>query len=478
MLSMSPRETLADTVATVLDELSVPVPTASMRIVASARRGQDVTAESLSRLAAAQREQFSRSRGLPRLCHTLDDQAFALTPRVWARGEWRLGRRIATRDALSGWQVGLAAGLCDEMLRNGDSAPSALSRLALEAVARVLGPVAGNEPGSSDQWEGFRREVVRRAPGPSRDSLTRQQADVERRLLNHQPPLPAFALYFGVTEDLVRDAGAGRAALVRSPAKDEEGEPFDAVVRRRVGGNTRRYSALVAYLQGYSFLMDELGRPPRSEEFADHWGFSLESVLEDEATFHAAFPEEPTPERLVRLLEEGLPRSGALGWLLGVEVIDASPQRAVGVVPAAGQRWTQKDGSAALTVIDADREHLTVALHRDGTTALNVMPRSALIDWCLDIPPTVWSVAFDVDVVPSMLIEPLTAAGIVPERLAQPGDPGPDSTGTVPGTVEARLVADDQTDAQRKVINALAGYTSVRSEAIRVRRLPTSAISD
>lgn len=480
MLLPMGTNTLASTVLEILDDFQVPMPTATVRVVATARRPNGVGAESLSRLAAAQREEFARSRMPPRLCHVLDEHARALTPRVWARGDWRIARRLATGDALSGWQAALAVGLCNEMVRFGHNAPPALGRVTLEALARVIGPIATYLPGSPEEWRQLRSQASAFLPGPGIATHTTQQQLAEERLTKRVPPMPAIALYFGIGDDDPMVQSDDEPALLRLPSDEDDGEAFDAVLLRRVGGSPRRYRDLSAYLQGYSHLMDELGRAPTSDEFASHWRFSLASVHNDEATFRAAFPEERNPERLLRLLDQALPRGGGLAWLLEGRVVDPSPAPPSGVVPAVGQKWRSPDGQVEATVIEVSGSQLTVGLHQHGTTALQILSLSAFSEWELVTPESVWWVGFDVDVIPATLIEPLRQGGITADRLARPGDPrtAGDRMVLPVGTVEGYVVASDETDARLKVVHALAGHAQIKAEDVRVRQLPTQAILD
>src|SRR5215217_6335545 len=93
---------LAALTADLLDDYSVPLPTHAVRILLNDREHR-VTAEHLSRLAAYEREDFLRTRMPPRLCSVVDTHANLVKPRWWARGEWRLQRRILTEDAKPIW---------------------------------------------------------------------------------------------------------------------------------------------------------------------------------------------------------------------------------------------------------------------------------------------------------------------------------------------------------------------------------------
>jgi hypothetical protein len=467
---------LSATVAELLDEWQVPLPTAAVRILASLRRGDEVAAEALSRLAAAQRDEFLRANVPPRLCHAIaEDGRPLLSPRVWASGQWRLARRIATPDALPGWQVALAAGLCQEMLRLGSAAPQSLGRLTLEALARVLGPVASYLPGDAQEWEQLRRRVLTTVPlgaGPANHTLG--QAAAEDALIARG--LPAVNLYFGISDVAAIEQPLRDPAHVRLPVAHEEGIAFEEVLRRRTGGRPERLRELRAYLQGYAALSEQLGRAPSPQELAGQARITVGQVRQDEQLFHAAFPEEQDPQRLLALLSRALPRSPSFARVVAARVVDGSP-RASGVLPAPGQRWTRPDGTA-MTIIEADREQLTVGLHQHGTTSLSVIPRDGLAGWTLELPREVWMVRFDVGVVPATLIEPLHQAGIVCDRLARPGDPRPGQPALAVGTIEAHLSAADESEAREKVLNALRGRVAILPEDVHVTRPAPGAIID
>ena len=100
-------DSLAAAVIELLDDYQCPISTQAVRVILTAR-GRPVPAERLSRLAAYQREDFERTKMPPELCWTLTPDAVAVTPRWWARGQWRLMRRIQTNDVMPIWYVMLA----------------------------------------------------------------------------------------------------------------------------------------------------------------------------------------------------------------------------------------------------------------------------------------------------------------------------------------------------------------------------------
>jgi hypothetical protein len=391
-----------------------------------------------------------------------------MRPRIWARGDWRLGRRIMTSDSERGWRAALATGLLKEMVEFEGADDEHLVGVTLHAVSALLGPEASFRPTSEAEWDELRLAVRAHLPEAGVTTMTAEQYEAEEKLAS----LPPVALYFGHSFEEVPSEST-TPALIRLPSTGGKGEPFNQVLLRRLGGDPDLYSIAVAYLQGFSFILDEWGRAPSSEEFADFWHFDLPSVKRDEAVFKRAFPEENGPERLIRLLEEGLPRSGALRALLASPVVDAAPPTSE-VAPAVGQRWRSPDGEKIMTLIEVEGDRLLGGMYDrpSETSALWTGSRADIADWRLDQPGSVWRVRFDVDVIPMNLLVPLGEAGVIVDRMSRPADPGPGRQGLGVGTVEAHVEAADEQEAKRKIVEALGGHARVELDQVRVRPLP------
>jgi hypothetical protein len=303
---------------------------------------------------------------------------------------------------------------------------------------------------------------------------TVEQGEAEARLRDHVPPLPGTALYFGLREDFALVPDVRDPELLGLPRDGEEGLPFDRVAWRRLGGDERALRLVLGYLQSYSHLMDDLGRPPTSEEFANRWRFSLESVRDDEALFRQAFPEEDNPERILRLLDRALPRAGAMARLMGVRVTDRSPtppdplgSRSL----VSGQRWRSPDGASFISVIESvDGDSFVGAQHDQdsGSSVLVTGTRETLAGWRLDIPGGVWRVSFDVQQAAPDLLDRLSTAGVVVNRLARPGDPRP-GRGLPSASVEVLIDGADENDARTRVFRAMHGLGLVDTETLYIR---------
>src|SRR5436190_8628147 len=80
---------------------------------------------------------------------------------------------------------------------------------------------------------------------------------------------------------------------------DEKGATLADVISQRVGN--RRGTRLIAFLQAWDLLRDELGRPPTVDEYAKRFGLALPTAYRDRKLFEEAFPDQ-TPEEILDLL--------------------------------------------------------------------------------------------------------------------------------------------------------------------------------
>jgi hypothetical protein len=156
-----------------------------------------VTAEQLSRLAGYEREDLRRTRLPPRLCSAIYPDTTAPIPRWWARGDWRLQRRILTEDVKPIWTATLAERLCLDVAHRADPPDSTIVNLALGAVTQVVGNRYFDTPMSSDEWMQLRAEVYGPYMGAfnNRTGATSEQYEAETRL--KAADLSGFDLWFG-----------------------------------------------------------------------------------------------------------------------------------------------------------------------------------------------------------------------------------------------------------------------------------------
>jgi hypothetical protein len=347
-----------------------------------------------------------------------------------------------------------------------------LGHVALEAVARVLGPVAACLPGSAEEWSGFAQHIRVEHPDPDVTALTSQQSSAEQILQDPGSGLSPVSLYFGLQPTETLEGAPANPRKLRLPQQGERGRPFDRIVVQRFAGNEQEAQHLLADLQAWSLLYDRAGRPPTSAEYAEQWRDPLPMVGIHEARFAAAFPEEGDhgPERIVRLLDQGLPTTGEMVPWVGVEVVDEAALENVPAL-AAGQVWIGDDGTLTLSWVEGNA--VIGQLSRlDGSVDLWAADRTKLLkEFRLRPAENVWVAAFDVDVLPTSLGRVLEAAGIAPVRYARPGDPRPDKNALAVGTIEAHVVADDADDVRAQIVNALRGSITLTADEVFVRPL-------
>lgn len=80
---------------------------------------------------------------------------------------------------------------------------------------------------------------------------------------------------------------------------DEKGATLADVISQRVGN--RRGMRLIAFLQSWDLLRDELGRPPAVDEYAKRFGLSPATAYRDKQLFDEAFPHQ-APEDVLDVL--------------------------------------------------------------------------------------------------------------------------------------------------------------------------------
>jgi hypothetical protein len=187
-------ESLAKAVIDLLDDYQCPISTQAVRVILTAR-GRPVPAERLSRLAAYQREDFKRTRMPPELCWTLTPDGVAVTPRWWARGQWRLLRRIQTDDVMPIWYATLATRLCHDLANQRGVPDPHLANLALAAAnAALWGRRTSELPASKEDWMHIYQEVYAPHNGAlnNRTGGTAEQYEAEKALNAAQGVNPLF----------------------------------------------------------------------------------------------------------------------------------------------------------------------------------------------------------------------------------------------------------------------------------------------
>jgi hypothetical protein len=313
------RPSLPATLEAVLDTIGVPLPTTALRVIAAAAlRDRDVTPQGLGRVAAYEQESFRRRPdGAPRFSWGLLPNGVAATPRIWARGGWRLSRRIVTEDAIGNWAVTLAIFLAEQMANGDDRTRETLGKVALEEASRVLGPIAVYEQGSRPEWVEFQANLAKHQHPIGPEAPTVEQTAAANELEAQE--LTPYSLFFGVSD--VLPASSEELPTRLRLARSGEGTPFDRLVMNKAGEDEELGREVLAYVQEWGWLVDKLGRSPSFAEYAERWQTDLATVRERNNHFAALFPSEETPEQIWNLLWSGEPEESFVR-LIGRHVVE------------------------------------------------------------------------------------------------------------------------------------------------------------
>lgn len=315
-----PKPSLPATLEAVLDTIGVPLPTSALRVIAAAAlRDREVTPQGLGRIAAYEQESFRRRPGgAPRFSWGLLPNGAAATPRIWARGGWRLSRRIVTEDAIGNWAVTLAIFLAEQMATGDDRTRKALAKVALEEVSRALGPIAVYEQGSRPEWVELKANLARHQHPIGPEAPTVEQTAAANEL--EARDLTPYSLFFGASE--VSPGPSEDLPNRLRLARPGEGTPFDRLVMDKAGEDEALGREVLAYVQEWGWLVDKLGRSPSFGEYAERWQTDLATVRERNNQFAALFPSEETPERIWNMLWSGELGRGSFVRLVGRDVVE------------------------------------------------------------------------------------------------------------------------------------------------------------
>jgi len=324
---MNPRDQgsfgapLPKTLEVILDSVGVPIPAGTMRALAAAALPErQVTAEALGRVAAYAEESFLRTREAPRFAWVIDPDGVAPKPRIWARGTWRLARRIRTEEAVGMWQAALAHHLCDRMIQGNELEREKLAEAALEAVARVLGPIAIHLPGDVEHWLSWRTHlapVANHPVGRAHPFATQTSAETRLKAQGFTP----FALFFGAGDTVFSQSEELPAGL-RLSHPTEEGKPFDEVVLVKAEGNRALARDVLAYIQEWGEMVDREDADPSLEAYAERWRVDLATAQVRNELFQSLFPNELTPRRIWRLLWDA-DSARSVARLVGKKVMES-----------------------------------------------------------------------------------------------------------------------------------------------------------
>lgn len=258
-------------------------------------------AERLGRILGYERQSFLKRRRPPRLAVALTPDARPAQPQRLADGDWRLGRRIVTPDALPGQAAALGVRLC-ERIREVPEAWELLWPHIQDAARDAFEWI----PASSSDWSSLHHRFLRTRPR-SIGALSPEQRDAEQALQSQR--ISGLVQYFGSDEAVVT---ATPLSTLRAPLPGEPNEAFDDLVRRRAG-NSAIAREVLAFIQEWGHVEDELGRPATIEDYIQRWRVSEYEARERLRLFHQVLPGEHDPGSVWRLLWDSVPAREGFG---------------------------------------------------------------------------------------------------------------------------------------------------------------------
>jgi hypothetical protein len=284
-----------------LTRIGSPVPTTALRALVGIHHGETLPAERLGRILGYERQSFLKRRRPPRIAVALTPDARPTQPQRLAVGDWRLGRRIVTPDALRGQAAALGARLCVRARE----VPQA-RELLRPHMQDAAGAAFGRIPVSNSDWSSLDHQFLQAQPR-SLGALSREQEDAEQALESQQ--ISGLVLYFGSDEAVVT---ATPLSTLRAPLPGEPGEAFDDLVRRRAGDSAIAREVL-AFIQEWGHVEDELDRPATIEDYVQRWRVSEYEARERLRLFHQVLPGEHDPGSVWRLLWDSVPAHEGFG---------------------------------------------------------------------------------------------------------------------------------------------------------------------
>jgi hypothetical protein len=299
-----------------LTRIGSPVPTTALRALVGIRHGEALPAERLGRILGYERQSLLKRRRPPRIAVALTPDARPAQPQRLAVGDWPLGRRIVTPDALPGQAAALGA----RLYVRAREVPQAWELLRPH-VQDAAGVAFGRIPVSNSDWSSLDHRFLQAQPQSlgaltpeQRDAaqalesqLTSEQRNAAQVLESHQ--ISDLVLYFGSDEAVVT---ATPLSTLRAPLPGEPGEAFDDLVRRRAG-NSAIAREVLAFIQEWGHVEDDLERPATIEDYIQRWRVSEYEARERLRLFHQVLPGEHDPGSVWRLLWDSVPAREGFG---------------------------------------------------------------------------------------------------------------------------------------------------------------------
>jgi hypothetical protein len=250
------------------------------------------------------------------------------------------------------------------------------------------------------------------------------------------------------------------------PISASGGVPFIDYVQGRVG--RRSAQRVLAFIQEWDVLADELGREPTIKEYQERWKMSRATAYNDQRLFQLAFPGEQTPRAILDALWDLRTNFGPL--LAAKVAVTGSNTPPVQV----GQLWLGSEGAFYRIIeIDGDTVHTNRYDSPDARKADTRFAQSFSEMRIVGGPEAdIWAVAVQTDANPDAAIRHLAEANFVLDVLSAPSPDWGGVSSMRSATLELRGVAGSEGDLRRVIYQALEPLgVGPRDIAIRSRRL-------
>jgi hypothetical protein len=254
------------------------------------------------------------------------------------------------------------------------------------------------------------------------------------------------------------------------PMASPGGVPFIDYVQARVG--RRSAQRVLAYIQEWDVLADELGAEPTLQQYQERWKMSRATAYNDQRLFQQAFPDERTPRHILDSLWRL--HAASSGPLLAAKVaVNGGQTFPIDV----GQFWIDKPEAAFHRVLSIEGSNVH-AERFDSHNPLRTtsLPAAAFAGFRLvgRADDDLWAVAVQLDVDPGPILPDLARSDFIIDRVSQPSPDWGGSRRPRAATMQLRGVARDEASIRRAVYDVLAplGVTP-HDVAMRLQRLTT-----
>lgn len=252
------------------------------------------------------------------------------------------------------------------------------------------------------------------------------------------------------------------------PMTSPGGVPFIDYVQARVG--RRSAQRVLAYIQEWDVLADELGTEPTLQQYQERWKMSRATAYNDQRLFQQAFPDERTPRHILDSLwhlraTEQRPLFAAKVAVTGGQTFPID----------SGQLWIDEPEAAFHRVLSIEGPNVHAERFdsrnpvRTATLSAESFASLRLVGGPAD---DLWAVALQLDIDPDPILPDLARSDFIVDRVAQPSPDWGGDRRLRAATIQLRGVARDEAAIRRAVYDVLAPLALTHHDvAMRVQRV-------